>query len=100
VIEHPDAAGRVLAAAQCFAERAGAVRINVLAVRRPPIDTIMPTEEVLTRKSEISIRDEERRRTAALKAIFDLWAATAQLRSLATEWFDVEGRTTRSAASS
>lgn len=92
VIEHPDVAGRVLAAARCLAERAGAARIIVLAVRRPPIETIMPTEEILTRTAEIRIRDEERRRTAALKAIFDVWAATAEQQSLATEWFDVEGR--------
>ena len=56
VIERPEVAARVLAAAACLAELTGARRINVLAVRMPPVDAIMPSEEVLTRQKESRIR--------------------------------------------
>src|SRR5947209_1586376 len=92
VLEHPEIAARLLSAARCLAVLTSAARVNVLAIRIPPIETIMPTEEVLSRKNEVRIRAEERHRADALKAMFDAWAGTAHQWGLASEWFDVEGR--------
>lgn len=92
VLEHPEMAAHMLSAARCLAVLTSAARVNVLAIRMPPIEAIMPTEEVLSRNEEIRIRAKERYRADALKAIFDAWAETTHRRGVATEWFDVEGR--------
>ena len=92
VLDNPEMADGVLAASARLAELTDAARINGLAIRIPPVETIIRTEEILTRKDEIRIREEEQRRTSTLKAIFDAWVAAAPERSLATQWFDVEGR--------
>jgi nucleotide-binding universal stress UspA family protein len=90
VVEHSNGATPVLAAAQRLAELAGAGRVNVLAIRVPPIATIMPTEEVLTPERERRIRCIENARSAALHQLYDAWAPTAGKSSLKTEWFDIE----------
>ena len=92
VVEQPEAAARTLAAASRLSSITKARRVVVLAIRIPPIATIMPTEEVLSRKDEIRIRAEEQARTAALKLVYDGWMAKVQSGELATEWCDVEGR--------
>lgn len=95
VVHRPDMAESVLAAAARLAELTGAARINVLAIRTPPLATIMPTEEILTREQEARIRAAEERRTGKLKEIYSAWAgvgvAAAEQRRITTEWFDVEG---------
>jgi len=88
VPDRPEAAPRVLAAASCMAELTRSARVNVLAIRTPPISTILPTENVLTADQERRIRDSERQRADALKRIFDGWSRGAM--SLKTEWIDVE----------
>lgn len=92
VVELPDVAARVLAAAGRLAELTGAVRINALAIRIPPIETVMRTEEILSEKTEMRIRAEEHQRAAQLKSIFDAWAVTIQPLAVVTAWADVEGR--------
>ncbi len=89
VLESPDIASRVLAGARRLAELTDATRINVVAIRMPPIATIIPSEEILTRQQENRIRAEERHRADTLKAVFNAWAGTVQERDLA-EWFDIE----------
>jgi nucleotide-binding universal stress UspA family protein len=93
VVELPDVAGNVLAAAGRLAELTAAVRINVLAIRIPPIETVMRTEEILSAKTELRIRTEERERTDQLKSVFDAWAVTMPPLAVVTAWADVEGRT-------
>ena len=92
VVERPKAAARTLAGAQRLAVLTGAARINVLAIRVPPIATIMPTEQVLSRQNENRIRAEERTRADGLKRAYDFWAAATQSQGIATEWSDLEGR--------
>jgi nucleotide-binding universal stress UspA family protein len=92
VVERPAAAARTLAAAQRLAELTGATRINVLAIRIPPIATILPTEQVLTRQDEIRIRAEEQARADALKRIYDIWMPTTQSQGIVSEWSDMEAR--------
>ena len=90
VLDRPDAAKRVLIAAERLAELTAALRINVLALRMPPIATIMVTEEILTRKQEANIRAKERQRVDALKKTFHAFQWTVQPSPPATELVDLE----------
>jgi nucleotide-binding universal stress UspA family protein len=90
IVDRPDSAPNVLAAAGCFGSLMGGARINVLAVRVPPDATIMPTEEVMTRSHEARIRASEQVRIVALKAVYEAWAETAPP-GISPNWFDVEG---------
>jgi nucleotide-binding universal stress UspA family protein len=92
VLELPEVASRVLAAAGRLAQLTGAVRINGLAIRIPPIETVMRTEEILSEKAELRIRAEEWQRADRLKTIFDAWAVTVTPGAAVTAWDDVEGR--------
>jgi hypothetical protein len=92
VIDHPEAAARTLAGAGRLAELVNSVRINVLAIRLPPMAAIVASEEVLTAAHEARIRADQGQRVAALKAIFDPWSATPAARGIVVEWSDVEGR--------
>ena len=92
VVESPGAVVPVLAGAQLLAELTGTARVNVLAIRVPPIATIMPTEEVLTPERESRIRAVEQARVAALRQAYDAWAAAARKAGLEPEWFDIEAR--------
>jgi nucleotide-binding universal stress UspA family protein len=92
VLELPEVAARVLAAAERLAELTGAARINGLAIRFPPIETVIRTEQILSLATEMSIRAEEQERADSLKSIFDAWAATLPTRAVVTSWSDVEGR--------
>jgi nucleotide-binding universal stress UspA family protein len=92
VLERPEIADRVLAAAGCLAVLTGAGHVNGLAIRRRPIDTIMPTEQILAPEHASRIRADERHRADALKAIFNAWTGAAQQRRLAAAWSDLEGR--------
>lgn len=92
VVDDPRAAAHTLPAARSLAEVTGAVRINVLAIRTPPLATIMVTEEMLTCEDEGRIRAEERARAAVIRQVFDAWAPATWERGIATEWCDVEAR--------
>lgn len=83
-----EAARNLLEGAACLAQLTGCDRINVLAIRTPPLSTILPSEEVLTRQHEARIRDEESRRAATLKLVFDGWSSAS---AVTAEWADVEG---------
>jgi nucleotide-binding universal stress UspA family protein len=92
VIERPEVAARTLAGAERLAQlMGGGARIEVLAIRMPPEATILPSEEVLTRKQELHLREREEARIAGLKSIFDTWSVRVQEEGIATEWADVEG---------
>jgi nucleotide-binding universal stress UspA family protein len=92
VLDRPATAGCVLAAAGRLAELTGAGRVNGLALRRRPIDTIVPTEHILTPEYVSRVHADERHRADALKAIFDAWAGTVQQLGVAAAWSDVEGQ--------
>jgi nucleotide-binding universal stress UspA family protein len=92
VVDHPDLASALLAAAGRLAELAGPARINVLAIRVPPIETVMPTEEILSENAELRIRAEEQKRVDSLKSLFDAWAGAVQSPTVSPCWHDVEGR--------
>jgi nucleotide-binding universal stress UspA family protein len=76
MLDHPESAGSMLAAMKRLADMAGGARVNVLTARVPPILTIVPGEEILTRDKESRLRAAEDTRVAALKVSFDAWAAS------------------------
>jgi nucleotide-binding universal stress UspA family protein len=89
MLDHPESAADVLTATGRLAEMAGGARVNVLTARMPPISTILPGEEVLTRDKEARLRAVEDTRVAALKASFDAWAANGRH----AEFVDIEADT-------
>ena len=90
VLDHPAAAGALLAAASRLAELCGAARINALLVRTPPEAMVSPSEEVLTAQREAVLRSAEDYRAEAVRAIFDTWRANAPPgRDVA--WIDTDG---------
>jgi len=90
MLDNPTAANDVLAAAVCLADLAGGAYINVVAALVPPVSTIMPTEEILTRDMETRLRTQQAARVASLKATFDAWTVTARRPDGTTEWFERE----------
>jgi nucleotide-binding universal stress UspA family protein len=91
ILDEPPLADRMLAAAGCFAKLTAAGRINALAVRTPPADNILLSEEVLDERRETLLHDAETRRAAALKRRFDAWVQTQASETRSAEWFDAEG---------
>ena len=91
VPDRPEIAQRVLDAAARLAELTNSNRINVLAIRTPPVSTILASEQVLTAEHERRIRHEENERTAALKQIFDTWSRATPASKVTVEWADHEG---------
>jgi nucleotide-binding universal stress UspA family protein len=92
VVEHPQVADRTLAGAGTLAELTGAARMNVLAIRIPPLETIVLGEEILSREAQLRIRADEQVRVAALREIFEAWAPAMRERGIAAEWHEVEQR--------
>src|SRR5215471_10185844 len=91
VADRTGAAESILAAAAQLALLTGSGRIIVLAIRTPPVATILPSEEVLSRRDELRIREAERNRAAALKEGYDGWAPTMGASNVVAEWSEVEG---------
>jgi nucleotide-binding universal stress UspA family protein len=92
VVERPETTAGTLAAAGNLAALTGATRIDVLAIRTPPLATILPSEEVLTARDEARIRAKERMRVGAMEAAFDAWLPAAHERGIAAAWCEVEER--------
>jgi nucleotide-binding universal stress UspA family protein len=91
VLDHPAAAGALLAAARRLAELIGAGRINALLVRTPPEAGIAQSEEILTAQREAQLRAAEARRADAVRAIFDAWLPGTEQIGIEAEWIDIDG---------
>jgi nucleotide-binding universal stress UspA family protein len=91
VLDHPAAAGALLAAARRLAGHCGAGRINAMVVRAPPETMVSPNEEVLTAVREATLRAAEAGRAAKVREAFDAWAADLSSADLAVEWIDTDG---------
>lgn len=91
LLERPDTAPGLLAAAERLAELTGGTRIEALVVRMPPGATILPSEEVLTTRQAARFREREGQRAAALRAAFDRWSARARAEGVSAKWCDIEG---------
>lgn len=98
VVERPEAVAPTLTAAVELAGLMGAGRISALAIRMPPMATILPTEEMLTPKEEARIRNEEQARVERLRRLFDTWAHGACRGGIEAVWHDVESRAAEAVA--
>jgi nucleotide-binding universal stress UspA family protein len=92
VVERPETAASILAAAHTLLGLSAAARINVLAIRTPPIATILPTEQIMTPECEAKIRSREQARVDAIRQIFDAWNKAADASGIVAEWSDLEAR--------
>jgi len=91
VLDRPTAAPKVLAAARRAAQLMGATRINVLAIRTPPIDMVTATEGFLSFPDDGAARAAEGARVGALNEAFHAWASRPDSGSTAAEWVELEG---------
>ncbi len=64
--------------------------IRVLHVRVDPMSTIMPTEEILSKKREEALLREGEIEAAALRPVYEAWAGGLPA-GLVAEWLDVAG---------
>lgn len=90
MLDHPAAAVGLLEAARCLANLVDGAHIKVLVARVPPLSTILPSEELLTREKEARLRAQEETRVAALKAAFDAWNAAEEEVHGVADWIDIE----------
>jgi nucleotide-binding universal stress UspA family protein len=91
LLERPAAANAVLAAARRSAQLMGATRINVLAIRTPPMDILSASEGLITLPVMTTDSGAEGTRIALLHDIFDAWASSEAPGNLAAEWVSLEG---------
>jgi nucleotide-binding universal stress UspA family protein len=91
LLERPAAAAPVLAAARRSAQLMGATRINVVAIRTPPMDILAATEGLVTLPDRGPDRALEAARIDALHDIFQAWASGEHPGNLAVEWIMLEG---------
>jgi nucleotide-binding universal stress UspA family protein len=91
VLDHPVAAGALLAASRRLAELTGARHINALFVRAPPEAGIAPSEEILTAQREAELRAAEATRCDAVRAFFDIWLPDTEQAGIDGDWIDVDG---------
>jgi nucleotide-binding universal stress UspA family protein len=91
VLDHPEAAGALLAAARRLAVLTGATHINALLVRTPANARIAQSEEVLTAEREAELDATEAKRAASALAAFDRWLPDTKRAEIEAEWVDVDG---------
>ena len=91
LLDRPESAPGVLAAAARLARLTDTSRIISLAIRMPPEATILPSEQVLGHRDEQRIRAEEQHRSDALKQAYDDWGPSARAADVGTEWESLEG---------
>jgi nucleotide-binding universal stress UspA family protein len=91
VLDHPSAAGSLLAAARRLAVLTAATHINVLLVRMPADAGIAQSEEVLTAEREAELRSAETRRADSVRTAFDSWLPATEQAGMTVEWIDVVG---------
>ena len=73
ILDRPETAPAVLAAAALVADRLGDAQIEALHVRHETREGFLPTEDVVTGDRRQEIEGEAARRSAALRGIFDAW---------------------------
>lgn len=92
VLNRPDDAEALLDAGAFLLDiGGGGGRLEALAVRMPPMATIVPSEQVLTASREAEIRAEREAWAGELRKVVEGWMARAQHPGIRTDWLDVEG---------
>jgi nucleotide-binding universal stress UspA family protein len=91
VLERPEAAARLLCAAECLAMLTGGARINALAIRTPPGYAALAADANLPGSLLDRLEADEDQRVSALKTSFDEWVAGTTEAPFTTRWSSVEG---------
>lgn len=91
LLNHPDQTETVLNAGTRLLNILGGGRLTALAVRMPPVEAILPSEEVLTASREVAIRAEQQAWAGTLRPIVETWAERTRSSGNQTEWIDIEG---------
>lgn len=73
VLNRVETTPSVLAAAERLAVLLGGAKIEALAMRVPPLSTILVTEEILTKEQEQEIRQHEAERSETIRRAFERW---------------------------
>jgi protein CrcB len=89
VLDRPEQAAALLYAASDLLRLTGEGRIMALVVRMPPIDAILPSEEIMTADREAAIRAAQEGWAGDLRERVTVWMAAAPGQSV--DWLDVEG---------
>jgi CrcB protein len=91
ILDRPEAAPSVLAAAALVAGRLGDARIEALHVRHEAMEGFLPTEDVMTEDRREEIEGEAARQSSGLRGIFDAWRWDGGV----AEWREVVGDSAR-----
>ena len=91
ILDRPETARPVLAAARLAADRLGETRIEALHLRHDALEGFMPTEQVMTERREQEIDGAAARKSVAMREIFEAW----RLQSGIGTWREEVGETTR-----
>jgi protein CrcB len=91
ILDRPQTAHPVLAAAALAAQRMGDTRITALHLRHDGLLGFMPTEDVMTQQREQEIAGAAAEKSAAMHKVFDTWHRDTGL----GEWREVVGETAR-----
>jgi nucleotide-binding universal stress UspA family protein len=91
VLNRPDEAGGLLRAGTDLLTIGGGGRLRALAIRIPPMATILPSEEVLTADRAEAIRAEQGHWAEELKRIVDAASPGMLGSGVQTDWVDAEG---------
>src|SRR5689334_21899551 len=93
VLDDPVVASLILSSASHLALQGVGSLIHVLAIRTPPLATILPTEEMLTETDEQRIASAEAARMAGLRTAYDAWLPSVAQSDLSALWHHTEGLT-------
>jgi protein CrcB len=91
VLDRPETVRGVLSSAARLLEFGGGGRIEALAVRTPPVTTLMIADQAITPSEEAQARAAESVWAGEVKSIVDDWDAQAKPTRLETTWMELEG---------
>ena len=91
ILEHPGSAPQTLAGARVLAGLMGTARINALAIRLPPGAEDAHANELMAAHPQPDADAAEQARLAALRRIFDAWAAATRADGVGAEWAEAAG---------
>jgi protein CrcB len=91
VLDTPEKAEGLLAAATQLLTIGGGGRLTALAVRLPRMAAILPSEEVLTAEREAAFRAGQENWAGQLRTIVEEWSSRVSGLGIHADWIDTEG---------
>jgi nucleotide-binding universal stress UspA family protein len=91
VLDRPETVRGVLSGAARLLEFGGGGRVEALAVRTPPVSTLMVADQAITSTEEAQARASQNAWASEVKSIVDDWDAKAKPTGVETAWIELEG---------